>query len=326
MNRRAALALAAVLPFAASACALTHHSAQPSSLGQARRSADMVAVMDQPGPITVETVNAADWAVDLSGMVDMKDPKVKAAGIKDHLEPIQVYFHVIRHPTRGTFIVDSGVEKKLRDDPKNAAIRGFLAHFMHMELMKIHVPLAEWVAAQKQPLQGVLMTHLHLDHISGLADLPPGTPIYAGPKEASEHSFANMFLQPNADRELAGQAPISEWQYQPDPDGRFAGVVDVFGDGSLWAISVPGHTPGSTAYLARTPDGPVLLTGDACHTIYGWQNDVAPGSFTADHKANEKSLAQLRKLAAEHPKLQVRLGHQALPGLPAATVAATAAQ
>jgi glyoxylase-like metal-dependent hydrolase (beta-lactamase superfamily II) len=318
MNRRT-LGLA-VLPLAVSACALTHHGAQPSPLGEARRSADLLAVIDQPGPLTVETINSADWAVDLSGLLDMKDAKVKAAGLKDHLEPIQVYFHVIHHPTRGTFIVDTGMERALRDDPKNAAIRGFLARFMHMEQLHIHTALGDWVAAQKQPLQGVFLTHLHLDHISGMPDVPHGTPIYAGPHEVAAHSFANMFLQPNADRAFQGQAPVSEWQYQPDADGRFRGVIDVFGDSSLWAIWVPGHTPGSTAFIARTANGPVLLTGDVCHTEFGWEHDVAPGSYTDDHKANEESLAKLRELVAEHPRMQVRLGHQPL------TRAAAAAQ
>jgi glyoxylase-like metal-dependent hydrolase (beta-lactamase superfamily II) len=106
---------------------------------------------------------------------------------------------------------------------------------------------------------------------------------------------------------------VSEWQFQPDADGRFAGVIDVFGDGSLWALLAPGHTPGSTAYLARTVNGPVLLTGDVCHTAWGWQHDVPPGSFTSDRAANVESLARLKKLVAEHPKIEVRLGHQRLP-------------
>ena len=89
-------------------------------------------------------------------------------------------------------------------------------------------------------------------------------------------------------------------------------MVDVFGDGSLWALATPGHTPGSTAYLARTPTGPILLTGDTCHTAWGWQNGEPPGSFTADRDANRRSLNALRELAARHPKMQVRLGHQRL--------------
>jgi glyoxylase-like metal-dependent hydrolase (beta-lactamase superfamily II) len=76
---------------------------------------------------------------------------------------------------------------------------------------------------------------------------------------------------------------------------------------------MPGHTPGSTAYVVRTPNGPVLLTGDVCHTVWGWRNDVPPGKFTSDRAANVDSLARLKKLAAEHPNMRVQLGHQRFP-------------
>jgi hypothetical protein len=33
--------------------------------------------------------------------------------------------------------------------------------------------------------------------------------------------------------------------------------------------------------LARTTTGPVLLTGDTCHTRWGWDNSVEPGTSRA---------------------------------------------
>ena len=114
------------------------------------------------------------------------------------------------------------------------------------------------------------------------------------------------------DAALAGKGPLQEWVFRPDPTGAFEGLLDVFGDGTFWALSVPGHTPGSTAYVARTPSGPVLLTGDACHTAWGWEHGVEPGSFSSDRPRSVKSLAALKKLAVRHPSLDVRLGHQPL--------------
>jgi len=296
-----------------SGCALSSHAHQPSALGISRRSADLLAVVDQPGPIEVETVNSSDWAVARSGVLNLHHPRAKAAGLTDGDEPIQVYFHVLRHPTRGVFIVDTGVERALRDDPGKAAIRGFIARYMHTARMAIKEPLGDWLAKQDRRLDGVLLTHVHLDHVSGMPDVPHGTPIYAGPGELAERTFANGVVRASIDRAFAGQAPVSEWPFAPDADGRFAGVLDVFGDGSLWAIHVPGHTAGSTAYLARTPSGPVLITGDACHTVWGWSHDVEPGTFTADHARNADSLARLRRLVAEHPSIDLRLGHQPTP-------------
>ena len=122
----------------------------------------------------------------------------------------------------------------------------------------------------------------------------------------------NFFTEGTIDAALDGLPPVGELAFRPDPDGRFAGLIDVFGDASFWAIWTPGHTPGSTAYLARTPRGPVLFTGDTSHTSWGWENDVEPGTFTFDHEKNRQSLAQLRALVKEHPRIDVRLGHQVL--------------
>ena len=306
----ATLALAGL---AASSCAATGHAVAPSMLGIPSGSAALVALLDQPGPLVVETVVSTSWVVDRSGLINLDHPRAREAGLKDGDEPIEVYFHVLRHPTRGTFLVDTGVERALRDDPAHVAIGGLVKHFMHLEKMALERPLGDWLAASRVKLEGVFLTHLHLDHVAGLPDLARATPVYVGPGEAHQTSVLNLATRGTLDQELEGLPPLSEWPYRPDPQGAFEGVVDVFGDGSLFALWVPGHTAGSTAYLARTPGGPVLLVGDTCHTAWGWEHDVEPGSYTADHPANALSLARLRKLVAEHPGIDVRLGHQRLP-------------
>ncbi|MBS2026474.1 MAG: MBL fold metallo-hydrolase [Deltaproteobacteria bacterium] len=304
-------ALVVAVALLGSACATTSHATQKVSFGTPRSTADMLAVIDQPGPASVETVASADWQVTRAGLINLDNPKAKAAGLKDGDEPIQIFFHVIRHPTKGTFLVDTGVETALRDHPDRAAIQGIVASVMHLEKMKFNAPLGEWLAAHKDVKpDGVFFTHLHLDHVAGARDLPASTPIYVGPAEATSHAFMNMFVQGNNDRALEGKPALSELQFQPDPSGRFDGVLDLFGDGSVWALWVPGHTSGSVAFVVRTPNGPVLLTGDACHTRWGWENDVEPGTFSDDQAQSRVSLEKLRQLAAEHPKMEVRLGHQ----------------
>jgi glyoxylase-like metal-dependent hydrolase (beta-lactamase superfamily II) len=257
-------ALTAVLALAA--CRTTSHPTQPSTLGVVRSSADLLAVIDQPGPIELTTVASADWAVDRSGLIDLSDPKAKEAKLEDGAEPIQVFFHVLAHPTKGTWWVDSGMEHAWRKEPERAAIRGLAAKFMNVDKLKVNEAPSEWLAAHPEGVKGVFFTHLHLDHVSGVPDLPAGTELYSGPGEGGASSFQNLVVQANTDRELEGKGTISEWAFAGDASKRFEGVIDVFGDGSLWALLVPGHTPGSTAYLARTTKGPVLLTGDTCHT------------------------------------------------------------
>ncbi|NMO17079.1 MBL fold metallo-hydrolase [Pyxidicoccus fallax] len=299
------LAVAGVVGFATST-----HATQKSSLGVARPTADLVALLKQPGPVELETVNSADWAVERGGLINLDHPTAKTAGLTNEDEPIQVYFHALRHPTQGLFIVDTGVETALRDAPEKSAMSGLVRGAMHMEKMKFHAPLGEWLAKQRQPLKGVFLTHLHLDHITGMADVPASTPVYTGPGEASARQFLNAAVQGSTDRALAGKPALSEWSYASETGGLFDGAVDIFGDGSVWALWVPGHTPGSTAYLVRTTKGPVLLLGDASHTRWGWEHDVEPGTFTSDGPRSVESFKKLRAFAAAHPTVEVRLGHQ----------------
>jgi len=135
-------------------------------------------------------------------------------------------------------------------------------------------------------------------------------PLYLGANEATEKYYLNVFTQGSTDRLLAYKQALQEWNFQPDPQNKFEGIIDIFGDGSVFAISVPGHTAGSTAYLVRTTTGPILLTGDTCHTRWGWENTVEPGDFTDDNDRNLLNLKRLKELVANHPKIEVRLGHQ----------------
>ncbi len=286
---------------------------KPASLGVASSSSALEKVIDEPGPVTVESIVAAEWKVVLSGLLNLDDPAAKAAHLADRREPIDLFVHVIHHPTQGTFLVDTGVEHAFVADPTHALISGLLGRLVHLDELRVRVDTAAIAARQAQPVQGVFLTHLHLDHVLGMRDLPASTPVYVGAGDADVSSFMNLFQKGIYDAALEGEGALREIRFSPDPDGAFDGVLDVFGDGSLWAIWVPGHTPGSIAYLARTPNGPVLMTGDACHTAWGWEHGVAPGTFSDDRAKGADSLARLERLVARHPKIDVRLGHQELP-------------
>jgi len=311
MLRKSGLFFIGALTIAAlSACTQTSHPGKPADLGKPVSSAAMEALIDQPGPIELKTVVGADWIADLSGLLNLNDPKAVQAGFKDHEEPIKVYTHVVRHPTQGFFLVDTGVSKRLVEDPASVGVGWVLRKFAKIERMQVRQDTLSVIKSEGVPLKGVFMTHLHLDHISGMPDVPKDVPIYTGRGEPEYSSLVHMVVQGTEDSFLEGRPALREFQFSKDPDGKFEGVIDVFGDGSLFAIQTPGHTPGHVSYLARTPTGPVLLTGDTCHTRWGWENDVEPGTYTDNRESERKNLLALKALSARHPKMIVKLGHQ----------------
>ena len=58
-----------------------------------------------------------------------------------------------------------------------------------------------------------------------------------------------------------------------------------------------------------TTDGPVLLTGDASHTRWGFENGVEPG-WHANRPQMQASLRQLIAFARAYPRVRVIYGHE----------------
>jgi N-acyl homoserine lactone hydrolase len=291
-------------------CHASSHPTTAADLGAQRPVAEMFAALNEPGPIRVETVVSAHWEVDREGLINLDHPKAKSAGLESGPEPIHIAFHALHHPTKGLFVVDTGVERTYRDAPDDVRLSWFVKQVMDGDALDVKIPLGDYLERQSSRLRGVFLTHLHLDHVMGLPDVGNEVPVYVGPGEASDSNWSYLFTRSSIDGHLEGKHALRELSIAEEPGAPLRGVVDVFGDASLWAISVPGHTQGSIAYLARTPDGPVLMTGDACHTRWGWENEVEPGTFSVDTERSVESLAQLHDLVRRYPNIQVRLGHQ----------------
>jgi glyoxylase-like metal-dependent hydrolase (beta-lactamase superfamily II) len=309
-NRTLITLLGCALALSLQGCSLSSHTLGKPALGKPSSSAEMERLIDQPGPIELETINSADWSVALTGLLNLDSAPAIQAGLKDREEPIQIYAHLLKHPQHGYFIVDTGMSQKLLDDPGKEGVNWLVQKVMHLERFHMRKSTGEILQGIDGKLSGVFFTHLHVDHIAGMPDIADNVPLYIGATESTETSFKNMFVRGLTDQLLKGKQPLQEWHFQPDPQDKFEGIIDVFEDGSVFVISVPGHTTGSVAFLIRTTRGPVLLTGDACITRWGWDHTVEPGDFTADHERNLRSLKSMKSLVASHPQVEVRLGHQ----------------
>ena len=78
----------------------------------------------------------------------------------------------------------------------------------------------------------------------------------------------------------------------------------MFGDGSVTLISTPGHTPGHQSLLVKLPKtGALLLSGDAVHFKYNWENRRVP-----DINVNkEQTAASMQRMADVMAKEKAQL-------------------
>jgi N-acyl homoserine lactone hydrolase len=258
----AAALLAALTGLSACATPVTRHPVMAADLGAPARTSVMEASLKGSGMVTFQRVAFARWTGGRGSFIDRNDPRT--AAVPKGSEEATIYAYVLDHPRFGRVLIDSGVSADL--EPR-------LSWVMRRGVRDLNVRIdqttGQWLAGQT-PLRAVFLTHLHFDHIGGLIDLPVTTPVYVGAGDAEDHSRLNLLLGSPADAILSGYGPLREWTFRADPDGMFQGVLDVFGDGSVWALKVPGHSPGSTAYLINATDGPKLVVGDAVSTRLGW--------------------------------------------------------
>ncbi len=75
------------------------------------------------------------------------------------------------------------------------------------------------------------------------------------------------------------------------------GDKDVFGDGSVVMLYMPGHTPGHHSLLVKLKEmGNVLITGDLAHFRENYEGDGVP-TFNFDRAQSLASLDRFKKLA-----------------------------
>ena len=116
------------------------------------------------------------------------------------------------------------------------------------------------------------------------------------------------------------QGHLGHWLSGKGKVEPVAGDSDIFRDGSVIMLALPGHTPGHSALLVRLASGPVLLSGDQYHFTEAVKNRGVP-SFNHDRADTLASHDRFERIAA-NTQAKVIIQHEPadiakLPAFPA---------
>jgi N-acyl homoserine lactone hydrolase len=154
------------------------------------------------------------------------------------------------------------------------------------------------VGLQCDDIDVVLCSHLHFDHC--------GCNTFF--KRATVIMHANELAAARAPNAVAAGYIAAEWE-RPDAPKTIDGERDLFDDGRVVLIHLPGHTPGSLgALVTLEKSGTFLLASDTVSLRSTLDTGVIPrNTWNAD--ALVKSLAEVRRIEAGGAK--VLCGHDA---------------
>ncbi|SEI50723.1 N-acyl homoserine lactonase family protein [Frateuria terrea] len=159
---------------------------------------------------------------------------------------------LIRHP-KGLLLWDTGLGDAIADRPGGVAVAPGIRATVPVRL----VDQLRTLGLAPSDIDYLAFSHWHEDHTGNANLFGKATWIM----QRKELAAATGHTPPP----FESLAPVSAWRVAPKR--IIDGDTDVFGDGSVRILSMPGHTPGHQVLELRlSRAGVVLLAGDLYHS------------------------------------------------------------
>ncbi|MEO6993844.1 MAG: MBL fold metallo-hydrolase [Lacunisphaera sp.] len=218
----------------------------------------------------------------------------------------QAVFMAVHHPTKGWVLIDTGYGGRFR-----AATQAWPQRLYRWATPATMAGTTSEILKEggidPAVIEHVIVTHFHADHIGGLAEFEHATIHYhedAWRSLAGLTSFKQVhsaFLPALVPAWLSGRSHcIQQIQFDETPALPFS-IHDLFGDGLIQLVYLPGHAPGQLGIFLPEADGALLYATDAYWNLAQIERSVdliAPVlRLQWDGKAYQQTVRQLREVA-----------------------------
>ncbi len=236
--------------------------------------------------------------------------RVMMTGKPPYEIPIPAF--LIRHPSAGAILVDTGLHPSIASDPQqnlgSAAAR----------IAKPNLKAGEDVPAQLRArgldpaeIPVVIMTHLHLDHTSAISEFPQSTFVVSDAEWADATRGGRPVLRgyrPEHFDYTFDYRSIDFDRGTISSYATFGRTFDLFGDGSIRLAYTPGHSAGHQSVIARLGDLDFIIGGDAFYTLGQLTGAPLPPRPFDEHNF-KRSLQELKLFHREFPQSIITPGH-----------------
>jgi len=227
--------------------------------------------------------------------------------------PINAY--VIEHRD-GLVLFDTGQDRASVTDP--GYFPGGVTGMLYGRLAKFGISPQQTLSAGLDRLgyaagdvSTAVLSHLHQDHIGGLAELSRADIVVS---QAEWDTLSSPLPELRGLMRRHIDLPGLRWQkITPEPAGDpglapFQSGHDLLGDGSLVLLPTPGHTPGSISLLVRRPGRPpLMMVGDVTYDVHLLEAGHVPGVGSRRHL--REATAMVNEMRQHHPGLVILPAH-----------------
>lgn len=187
---------------------------------------------------------------------------------------------------------------------------GFAAPSEQVALPRTIVQQLAELGVDPTKVEFIGISHYHADHTGQAGSFPNATLLIG---QGDWDAVTATSPAPGVDPK-----PLANWISGGGKVEKVAVDKDVFGDGSVVILNLPGHTPGHHGLLVRLPKaGPVLLSGDVVHFQENYDHAGVP-QFNTNRADSLASIDRFKDIATAL-KATVIIQHdpRSLPKLPA---------
>jgi N-acyl homoserine lactone hydrolase len=220
---------------------------------------------------------------------------------------------LVEHPGAGPILIDTGLHPSIAVDKKQNVGRLFAATVARDWSMEPEQALPDQLrerGIEPSEVKLIVMTHLHLDHSSGMVQFPGATFLFSRQEweiANAPRNWRNGYVTSHFDHAFDYRL----LDFDGDGVGSFASFgrsFDLLGDGSMRAVFTPGHTMGHMSVVLRTAGREVLVAGDAVYTKHALVTGHEPYLMQDEHLF-ARSLREIQRYTEQTPSAVVVPGH-----------------
>jgi glyoxylase-like metal-dependent hydrolase (beta-lactamase superfamily II) len=220
---------------------------------------------------------------------------------------------LVRHPSAGAILVDTGLHPSVATDPKEN-FGSLAARFGNLTLAAGEDAPSQLRKRGLEPseIPIVVMTHLHIDHTSAISEFPSSTFVVSETEwQAATHGSTPMlegYRRSHFDYAFDYRT-VDFDRANVDSYASFGRTFDLFGDGSIRLAFTPGHSAGHMSVVCRLAKRDFVIAGDVFYVVGQLDGSEPLPPRPQDAHNARRSLQELRLFHRQFPDAVIAPSH-----------------